>query len=264
MPFGDSEPVPSSVEPGGDGEGMPRVNIWGMVIACVTMSVVPFGCASNIESPPLKQPPIHEGPHAPNKTITRLRACVEEYGGDLGGEAFEFHYDVKVDEEGRVASVKSDVLHANFSGCTRAALRAMEVPPELFRTWMFQPLARGDRQNNAARGLAGNLVIVGVTIALAPIIIKATGVTIVFMIGIAIAEDVVEAVRRRKSKKDKCTDGYVECMDSKVGDELGNNWNTSRCENCFRICQDEKSWPPRVRMWEDWVPCGRLEPTWRK
>ncbi|MDC0741097.1 hypothetical protein [Polyangium mundeleinium] len=245
---------------------MSRANVWieGMVFACVTMSAVPFGCASNIESPPLKQTPTSEGPHAPNKTIARLRDCVEEYGGDLGGEAFEFHYDVKVDEEGQVASVKSDVLHANFSGCTRAALRAMEVPPELFLTWMSQPLARADRQENAARGLAGNLVIVGVTIALAPIIIKATGVTIVFMIGIAIAEDVVEAVRRRKSKKDECRDGYVECMDSRVGDELGNNWNTSRCETCREICQRHNSWPSHVLIWDEWVPCGRLEPNWRK
>ena len=245
---------------------MSRVNVWteGIVFACVTMSVVPVGCASNIESPPLKQTPTSEGPHAPNKTIARLRACVEEYGGDLGGRGFEFHYDVKVDEEGQVASVKSDVLHADFSGCTRAALRAMEVPPELFLTWMSQPLARGDRQKSAARGLVGDLVIVGVTIALAPIIIEAAGVTIVFMIGVAIAEDVVEAVRRRRTKKDECTDGYVECMDSRVGDELGNNWNTSRCETCRETCRREKSWPSHVLIWEDWVPCGRLEPTWRK
>jgi hypothetical protein len=64
------------------------------------MAFVLIGCASNIEYPPLKQAPISEGPHAPNKTIDRLRECVEEYGGDLGG-SFEFHYNVKVDEEGR-------------------------------------------------------------------------------------------------------------------------------------------------------------------
>ncbi|MDC0741099.1 hypothetical protein [Polyangium mundeleinium] len=241
---------------------MPRVNVWieGIVLACVTMSVVPLGCASNIESPPLKQTPTREGPHAPNKTIARLRDCVEEYGGDLGGEAFEFHYDVKVDEEGQVASVKSDVLHADFSGCTRAALRAMEVPPELFLTWMSQPLARGDRQKNAARGLVGDLVIVGVTIALAPLIIEAAGVTIVIMIGVAIAEDVVEAVRRRRTKKDECTDGYVDCMDSKLGDELGNNWNTTRCATCLEVCNNKGSWPSQVPVGEDLVPCGRLDP----
>ncbi len=244
---------------------MSKVNVWigGMVLACVTMGFIPFGCASNIEYPPLKQAPIREGPHAPNKTIARLRECVEEHGGDLGGRGFEFHYDVKVDEEGRVASVKSDVFHADFNGCTRAALRAMEVPPELLLTWMSQPLARGDGQTNKARGLVGNLVIVGVSVALAPIIIKAGGVTILFMITVAIAEDVVEAIRRRRTKKDECTDGYVECMDSRVGDEMGNNWNTSRCETCRERCRREGSWPSQVIIWDQWVPCGRLGPTWR-
>jgi hypothetical protein len=136
--------------------------------ACVTMAFVPFGCASKIEYPPLKQAPISVGPHAPNETIARLRECVEEYGGELGGRGFEFRYGVKVDEKGRAGDVKSDGFHADFDGCTRTALRAMEVPSELLLTWMSQPLARGDGQTNAARGLAGNLVILGVTIALAP------------------------------------------------------------------------------------------------
>jgi len=173
-----------------------KVNVWieGMFFACLTMAVVAFGCASNIEYPPLKQAPTVEGPHAPNKTIARLRWCVEEYGGNLGGRGFEFDYDVKVDEEGRAVSVKSDVYNADFDGCTRAALRAMEVPPELLLTWMSQPLG----QTNAARGLAGNvLVIVGVVVKLAPIIIEAAGVTIVFMIAVAIGDEVIEATRRR-------------------------------------------------------------------
>jgi hypothetical protein len=193
---------------------MSKVNVWikGMVFACLTMSVIAFGCASNIEYPPLKQAPIVEEPHAPNKTIARLRECVEEYGGDLGGRGFAFHYDVKVDEKGRAVSVKSDVFNADFDGCTRAALRAMEVPPELLLTWISKPLARGDGPTNAARGSVGVVVVVvGVTIVLADIVIEAGGVTIVFMIAVAIAEDVVEAIRRRPPRN--------RCLDAAVGSE---------------------------------------------
>ncbi|TKC98528.1 hypothetical protein [Polyangium fumosum] len=196
---------------------MSKVNVWieGMFFACLTMAVVAFGCASNIEYPPLKQAPIVEGPHAPNKTIARLRWCVEEYGGDLGGRSFEFDYDVKVDEEGRAVSVTSDVLNADFDGCTRAALRAMEVPPELLLTWMSRPLARGDGQTNAARGLAGNvLVIVGVVVKLAPIIIEAAGVTILFTITLAIADEVIEAIRKYRPNPN-----LNRCLDAAAGGE---------------------------------------------
>jgi hypothetical protein len=144
----------------------------------------------------------------------------------------------------------------------------MEVPPELLLTWMSQPLARGDGQTNASRGLVGNLVIVAVTIALADIIIEAGGVTILFTITLALAEEVVEAIRRRRTKKDECTDGYVECMDSRVGDHLGNNWNTTRCATCLNTCIDDikkktNPWPSHVVVWDKWVPCDKLGPTWR-
>lgn len=180
--------------------------------ACVTMAFVPFGCAGNIEYPPLKQAPIVEGPHAPNRTVARLRACVEEYGGDLGGRGFEFKYTVKVDEEGRAVDVKSDGFNADFDGCTRAALRTMELPPELLQTWISEPLARQDGQTNAARGLVGNLVIVGLTIALAPIIIETAGVTIVFMIAVAIGAEVIEAIRKYRPNPN-----LNRCLDAAAG-----------------------------------------------
>jgi len=78
-------------------------------------------------------------------------------------------------------------------------------------------------------------------------------------------EDILDAARRRRTKKDECTDGYVECMDSKVGDQPGNTWNETRCARCLKICVDDpnKSWPSQVQMWEGWVPCGRLGPAWQ-
>lgn len=191
-------------------------------------------------------------------------------GGRRNGEGFEFHYNVKVDEDGRAASVKSDVFHADFDGCTRAALRAMEISPEFLRTWVLQPLLyeeREDGQTNAARASVGNLVMVmGVAVALAPIIIKAAGITIIFAITLEIAEEVVEAIRRRRNWKDKCTDSYVECMDSDLGDEPGNNWNITRCGTCLEQCNEKNNWvwPSHVPMGDGLVPCGRLGRTWRK
>ncbi len=237
-----------------------------IVLACVIMMVLLFGCGSNIESPPLRHAPTVDEPHAPNQTIVRLRECVEEYGGDLGGAGFSFHYEAKLDADLRVASVKSDVFHADFDACTRAAIRAMEMPEERLLTWMAKSLAQGDRQTNeGARGLAGNVVvIVGVVVTLAPIVIKAAGVTIVFVLAVAIGEEVIEAIRRRRPSKEDCIDAYEQCMDSNLGDEDGNNWNMSRCATCLRRCQNENNiWPLQVPMPEGWVPCGRLGPNWR-
>lgn len=74
---------------------------------------------------------------------------------------------------------------------------------------------------------------------------------------------IAEAARRRRSKKDKCTDGYEECMDSRVGDERGNTWNQTRCGLCLELCGRYNSWPSQVRMWERYESCGRLGPTWK-
>jgi len=140
------------------------------------MAFLPFGCGGAIEYPPLKQVSFIEARHAPNKTIARLRECVDEYGGRLRGGGFEFNYTVDVDEWGGAASVKSDVFHADFDGCTRAALRAIQFDPEVLLTWISDTFAQGEGQTNAARGLVGNLVVAGVRIVLAPILIEAAGV----------------------------------------------------------------------------------------
>lgn len=232
------------------------------------MAFVPLGCGG-IEHPPLKQWTPAEGPHAPNRTIERLRDCVEEYGGDLGGRGFEFKYTVKVDEEGRAVDITSDVFHADFGGCTRAALGAMQMDPEYLLSWMSEPLARRDGPTNAARSSVGNVVVImGVVVTLAPIIIKTTEVTIILAIALTLTGEVVEAIRRRKTKKDECTERYEECIDSDVGATMGNTWNETRCGRCLSICVDpknvKKSWPSHVLIWDEWLPCGRLAPDWRK
>jgi hypothetical protein len=74
-------------------------------------------------------------------------------------------------------------------------------------------------------------------------------------------KDIAEAARRRKSKKDECTKGYTECMESNVPKELGNNWNITRCGTCRNLCKDpDYVWPSQVRIWDEWVSCGRLGP----
>jgi len=175
--------------------------------ACVMMAFLPFGCGGAIEYPPLKQVSFIEARHAPNKTIARLRECVEEYGGRLRGGGFEFNYTVDVDEWGGAASVKSDVFHADFDGCTRAALRAIQFDPEVLLTWISDPFAQGEGQTNAARALVGNLVVAGVRIVLAPILIEAAGVTIVLVVAIVITEEVIEAIKRRRPPNlNRCLD----------------------------------------------------------
>ncbi|MDI1480154.1 hypothetical protein [Polyangium sp. y55x31] len=58
----------------------------------MTVAIAPFGCATNIEYPSLKDGSTSVGPDVPNATIARLRGCVEEYGSELHGAGFVFHY----------------------------------------------------------------------------------------------------------------------------------------------------------------------------
>ena len=110
--------------------GLAKAFVFGIVIGlvgCATLALVPLGCASTT----IRHHP-DDRPRLPAATAERLRACVDELGGELAGGYYTFEATVKVDEEGRVVDVKSTgVPHPELAICMRIALRGMTVPEDL-------------------------------------------------------------------------------------------------------------------------------------
>ncbi|TKC98534.1 hypothetical protein [Polyangium fumosum] len=99
------------------------------LLGCATLALVPLGCASATI-----RYPADDRPRVPAATAERLRACVAELGGELGGGYYTFDATVKVDEEGGVVDVKGKgVPSPELAVCMRIALRGMTVPEELLR-----------------------------------------------------------------------------------------------------------------------------------
>jgi hypothetical protein len=104
-----------------------------------------------------------------------------------------------------------------------------------------------------------------VVVELAEVVFETAAYSFLFAVSMEVVKvaekDIADAARRRRPKKDECTDGYVDCMDSSISKELGNTWNETRCATCRDLCQRTNSWPSQVRMWDRDEPCGRLGPS---
>ena len=208
------------------------------------MSLVPLGCGAKITSPAAS-----EGPRVPDATAERLRACVDEFGGDLRGGYYVFDYSVKVDEEGRVVDVASKgVPHADLAGCTRIALRGMTVPEELLglrKLRLSESPTPANGQMPAERGLVGNPgVLVAVAITLADLIIEAGPVIVVIAASLELGKaDIAEAIRKRPRWENECNRHRTACLGTPVQSEPGDVWNASRCNQCRDQCMADKKWP---------------------
>ncbi|MDC0748968.1 hypothetical protein [Polyangium mundeleinium] len=215
------------------------------LLGCATMALVPLGCGAKITYPAAS-----EGPRVPDATAERLRACAEEFGGDLDRGSYTFDYKVLVDEEGRVVDVASKgVPHADLAGCTRIALRGMKVPEELLRLRklrLAESPAPANGQTMPERGLVGEVVIVTVTTVttiFVDILIEAGVATMVFAVTMEIAKDVAEAIQKKPKWEKECNRHRTACLDTPVQSEPGHVWNASRCNECHDQCMANKKWP---------------------
>ncbi|MDC3960029.1 hypothetical protein [Polyangium jinanense] len=180
------------------------------LVACATMALVPLGCAAKIRYPVQQD----DRPRVPDATAERLRACVDEFGGDLPRGEFTFDVALTVDEDGQVVDVKSKgVPHEELAICMRIALRGMTVPEELVRLRELRlPASPASTNGQAAaeRGLVGHPgVLVAVGIALADLVIEA-GPAIIIVIAASVEigkSEIAEAARKRpKPNLNRCLD----------------------------------------------------------
>ena len=246
------------------------LGMWGLMFLAMT----PLGCGNTIERIPLRYRETTEGPRLPDITVERLQACFEEHKGQLGDQSYRIESKVKVNSGGYAVDAETTGLPEHeapeFSSCTRIALSNMKVPLSIFPLRTLEALGTANSVDKPLGNQAGNvLIVVGIATVLAEFVIEYGGHMILFAVSVALVEDAIEAAkRRRRTSKDECTDGFEECMDSKIGDLLGEHWNRSRCGSCLKVCRMTQSWPAQVPMFDrdgtgkDVVPCGRLGPTW--
>ncbi|MDI1447606.1 hypothetical protein [Polyangium sp. 6x1] len=180
------------------------------LLGCATAALVPLGCSSAKIVHHAQQ---DERPRVPDATAERLRACVDQFAGDLNVGYYTFDVTVEVDEDGHVVDVESKgVPHTDLAVCMRIALRGMTVPEELLglpKLRLSASPAPANGQTPAERGLVGHpAVLVAVAVALADLIIEAAPIVVVIAASVEIGKsDIAEtAPRRRKPNLNRCLD----------------------------------------------------------
>ncbi|HVK64995.1 MAG TPA: hypothetical protein VM694_10990 [Polyangium sp.] len=210
------------------------------------MALVPLGCSAKIRYPEVPD----ERSRVPDATAERLRACVDESGGELPRGRFTFDVALTVDEDGQVVDVKSKgVPHEELAICMRMALRAMTVPEELVRLRELRlPEAPAAANEQAAheRGLVGHPgVLVAVAVVLAELVIEVGPTLVVLAASVELSGDIAEAIQKKPKWKDDCNKQLKDCLDSPLQSKWGATYNAKRCNWCWDKC-NEKGWPKNV------------------
>jgi hypothetical protein len=183
-------------------------------------------------------------------TVERLQECVREYGGQLAPGRYSFRPNVQVDRDGIGREVSTDDIPRaapDLAACTRVVLREMALPESI-----FQAPSSGDAAATRNRAYMGSpaVVVVVVVVGLSELVLEAGAYSILFAVTVELVseagKDIAEAARRRKTKKDECTDHYEACMETAVSGEFGNHWTQTRCGICHELCTRNKAWPTEV------------------
>lgn len=183
-------------------------------------------------------------PTIPEATVELLQQCVRNNGAELRGHAHDVKLDIAVTEQGIVEEVQlrsSTLQHKSMESCMIHALGQMSVPATIFPMRSCTPISGGESMLHD-RGPIGFVHALGGTIALAPIIIIAAGVTI----AVAVTAEAADALRKRRRIEKLCMPWLLQCL----GDKNQPDWNigdfgtTKDCQSCFEECKHAKGiWP---------------------
>ncbi|MRG95773.1 hypothetical protein [Polyangium spumosum] len=206
----------------------------------------------------------------PVATAERVRACIDELGGELGTGYYTFDTTVKVDEEGRVVEVKGKgVPHPELAICMRIALRSMTVPEELLRVRALrvpEPAAKTNGQAPDEPGLVGHpAVAVIVAVALADVFIEVGTTVIVLAAAVEMSGEIAKTVRKEDDDDDDPCQKHVNaCLEKPLADRPGSVHGETRCRMCWLKCTGTKTkeWPKKVRLTRGYGSCEYWLPGW--
>lgn len=153
-----------------------------------------------------------DGPGIPEATVLALKACASQGRARLKETTYAFQFAVEVTEDGHAGRVRlkdSSPSDAGMEECMARALEDMPVPPSVVQA-LSQQAEQVEAVSPASRGLMGNpfLAMLGGAVELGTIVLTAAGVTVVVGVSIYAAEEIVEAVKRRRKSRAQC---YAAC-----------------------------------------------------
>jgi hypothetical protein len=216
---------------------------------CLGPVFTPLGCGSSQDftvEPPRRT---HEGPTAPESTVAQLTECAKRGALHLPDTNYAIIFDVDVTESGSVREAKvreSMIPDRGMESCMVRALEAMSVPGSIMAMRSSQRVSSG-MVSPESRAYTGNIMaLAGAAVNLVPILVVAAGVTILVAVTLHVAEEAVEAARRRREVEKLCYPPFYACLASRKQPE----WNRETfgdhkdCQACFGECMKANGkWP---------------------
>lgn len=233
------------------------------LFGCVALTLMPLGCASSMENTPFRQVASGAGAPLPQTTAARLQECVETYGDQLSSSYSKVHYRVRVDPGGRIVDVATSEVAEDapdFAACTRIVLRDMTVSERMLSFRHSGSLGSTNGQTPAARGLMGDVTVLGAEVALQELLVGVAGTTVVFAVIVVLAvsgvKDIVEAVDEDQENRRRCNEKRTECLQTYRSGKDGPTRGASRCQACYNTCVGLKGeWPSHVYLDRKFVSC---------
>ena len=141
--------------------------------------------------------------------------------------------------------------------CLTNALERIAVPDDVASTSHVSP---------QSRSFLGVVQAAAAPIALLPIVLISGGITILVSVSIYVAEEVVEALRRKRRWENECQEELNKCLQTDLADEDGSVYGSHRCVMCWRECRNTKgTWPWTLKITSgETISCAYWVPKWKR
>lgn len=204
--------------------GRYRRFVWAPLFAAtMAICVMPLGCGAADEGSAF---PDASQPMLPPSTVEALQTCAKERVGYLQHHAYEIGFDIKMFEDGVISSVKPSGHRLDDSGMERCFIAALQaMPPEVGTVQSFWAPSVSHRVGGPTRGVLASTAVLPHFVEWTPVIIGASGTTIVVTVAVIV---VVVAV--------------VAMADATMSEECEEEWRREK-----RKCAEFLDWndPPR-------------------
>lgn len=165
--------------------GRYRRFVWAPLFAAtMAICVMPLGCGAADEGSAF---PDASQPMLPPSTVEALQTCAKERVGYLQHHAYEIGFDIKMFEDGVISSVKPSGHRLDDSGMERCFIAALQaMPPEVGTVQSFWAPSVSHRVGGPTRGVLASTAVLPHFVEWTPVIIGASGTTIVVTVAVIV------------------------------------------------------------------------------